>query len=94
MSLSGTAFRHGQIVASRFSLGEKVPQDQAHDAEQVQQDQAQDTEQAQQIVPYQANQNVAEANYDDPDVIASLQAAYAAGLVSAEELDFYQAGGI
>ena len=56
------------------------------------QDQAQDTEQSQQIVPYQANQNLAEANYDDPDVIASLQAAYAAGLVSAEDLDFYQAG--
>ena len=41
----------------------------------------------------QPDQNVVEANYDDPDVIASLQAAYAAGLVSAEELDFYQAGG-
>ena len=96
-SLGSPNYQNAQVPSSADNTPEgspsKVSQDQAHNAEQIQQDQAQDTEQVQQIVPYQANQNVAEANYKDPDVIAHLQAAYAAGLVTAEELDFYQAGG-
>ena len=88
-------YQNAQVPSSADNTPEGSPSkaSQDQDAEQVQQDQAQDTEQVQQIVPYQANQNVAEANYNDPDVIAHLQAAYAAGLVTAEELDFYQAGG-